>query len=605
MVTAYIAVLSVLFLFALHRLVGSKIINGKNKSTKPPLPPSPPAVPVLGHLHLLKKPVHATLARLAKQYGPVISLRLGTRDAVVVSSAEVARQCFTENDLAFASRPRFPSMQLVTFNCTSLTTCAYGPHWRNLRRVATVQLLSTHRVATLMAPVFADQARAMARRMYRAATASGGAARIELKRRLLELSLSALMATIAQTETSHDADTDMSPEAQEFKKVLDVFVTLIGGAKAWDFLPALRWFDVFGVRKKIMAAVNSRDAFLQRLIDAERRRMDADGDKKSMISVLLSLQRIEPEVYTDTMIMSLCATMFSAGTETTATTAEWAMALLLNHPEVIKKAQAEIDASVGTSRLIGPDDLPHLSYLHCILSETFRLYPAAPMHVPHESIADCTVGGHRVPAGTMLLVNTYALQRDPTIWPDPEAFKPERFEDGKPEGSFMIPFGMGRRSCPGETLATRALGLVLGTMIQCFDWDTVHGGKVDMSEGIGVTLPRAVPLAAMCRPRQSMVHVLEKLSADIPQWQSCWPPQVEGEKKYRKLWRGPSRLIEERLGIPTRISEASGEAAVFAGTLLVAHGVKTSQRVSAAVMAKSKTTREKILKCPGRQSPDR
>ncbi|GJN23245.1 hypothetical protein PR202_gb10877 [Eleusine coracana subsp. coracana] len=255
METAYIAVLSLLVLFALHLLVGGKIINGKNKSTKQPLPPSPPSVPVLGHLHLLKKPVHTTLARLAKQYGPVMSLRLGTRGAVVVSSAEVARQCFTENDLALASRPRFPSMELVTFNCTSLTTCAYGPYWRNLRRVATVQLLSTHRVATLMAPVFADQARAMARRMYHAATADGGTARVELKRRLLELSLSALMATIAQTETSsHDEDTDMSPEAQEFKKVLGVFVTLIGGAKAWDFLPALRWFDVFGVRKKIMAA---------------------------------------------------------------------------------------------------------------------------------------------------------------------------------------------------------------------------------------------------------------------------------------------------------------------------------------------------------------
>jgi cytochrome P450 len=204
--------------------------------------------------------------------------------------------------------------------------------------------------------------------------------------------------------------------------------------------------------------------------------------------------------------------MFSAGTETSATTAEWTMSLLLNHPEALKKAQGEIDAYVGNSRLLGADDMPGLSYLQCILTETLRLYPVVPTLIPHESTADSTVGGHHVPSGTMpsgtmLFVNVYAIHRDPAA-----VFRPERFEDGSAEGRLLMPFGMGRRKCPGEALALRTLGLVLGTLIQCFDWDTVGGvPKVDMAEGAGLTLPKAVSLDAMCKPRQVMLDVLQKL----------------------------------------------------------------------------------------------
>ncbi|OQU90944.1 hypothetical protein SORBI_3001G082500, partial [Sorghum bicolor] len=394
---AYVAILSFVFLFLLHRLFGRhrRRINGKNNRAQ--LPPSPPAIPVLGHLHLLgKKPIHAALARLAERYGPVFSLRLGSREAVVVSSAACATECFTENDVCFANRPRFPTLLLVSFGGATLPMCRYGPYWRSIRRVATVHLLSAHRVSCML-PVISAEVRAMARRMYRSA-AGGGAARVELKRRLFELSLSALMETIARTKMSRavaDDDTDMSPEAQEFMKALDVLLRLLSAANSWDYLPVLRWLDMFGVRNKILAAVSARDAFLRRLIDAERRRLEEgeggeNDEKKSMIGVLLSLQKSEPEVYTDTTIMALCSSMFAGGSETTATTAEWAMSLLLSHPDVLKKAQAEIDASVGHSRLLGADDVPRLGYLQCIVTETLRLYPVVPTLVPHESTADCT-----------------------------------------------------------------------------------------------------------------------------------------------------------------------------------------------------------------------
>uniref|UniRef100_A0A0E0KJA1 Cytochrome P450 n=1 Tax=Oryza punctata TaxID=4537 RepID=A0A0E0KJA1_ORYPU len=516
---AYIAVfIVILFLLVDYLRGGGGRSNGKNKGMQ--LPPGPPAVPIIGHLHLVKKPMHATLSRLAVRYGPVFSLRLGSRRAVVVSSPECARVCFTEHDVTFANRPRFESQRLMSFNGTALAMASYGPHWRNLRRIATVQLLSAHRVG-LMSGLIAGEVRAMARRLCRAAAASPcGAARVQLKRRLFELSLSVLMETIAQTKATRpdtDPDTDMSLEAQEYKQVVDEILGRMSTGNLWDYMPALRWFDVFGVRNKILAAVSRRDAFLRRLIDAERRRLDDgdEGEKKSMIAVLLTLQKTEPEVYTDNMITALCANMFGAGTETTSTTIEWAMSLLLKHPETLEKAQAEIDASVGNSRLITVDDMSHITYLQCIIRETLRLYPATPMLLPHESSADCKVGGYNVPRGTMLFVNVYAIHRDPTVWEEPEKFMPERFEDGRCDGNLLMPFGMGRRRCPGETLALHTMGLVLGTLIQCFDWERVDGMEVDMTEGGGLTMPKVVPLEAMCRPRDAMGGIQLSISVTM------------------------------------------------------------------------------------------
>jgi len=313
---AYIAILSLVLLFLLHRLLGLASRNGMNKSMR--LPPSPPAIPFLGYLHLVKTPFHAALARLAARHGPVFYMRMGSRRAVMVSSPDAARECFTEHDVAFANRPLFPSQKLASFGGASLSMASYGPYWRNLRRVAAVQLLSAHRVAC-MSPAISAEVRAMVRRMSRAAApAPGGAARVQLKRRLFELSLSVLMETIARTKTSRteaNADTDMSPEAHEFKQIVDDVVPHLGTANMWDYLPVLRWLDVFGVRNKLVAAVNRRNAFLRRLVDAERRRVSGggggDSEKSSVIAVLLSLQKSEPEVYTDTMILSLCAVSVS------------------------------------------------------------------------------------------------------------------------------------------------------------------------------------------------------------------------------------------------------------------------------------------------------
>lgn len=205
--------------------------------------------------------------------------------------------------------------------------------------------------------------------------------------------------------------------------------------------------------------------------------------------------------------------MFTAGTHTVALTLEWAMSLLLNHPNELEKLRKEIDENVGQTKLIEDSDLQNLPYLRCIINETLRLYPVGPLLVPRRSSKDCNVGGFDIRRGTILLVNAWAIQRDPNQWKDPESFHPERFREfeGGNAGFRFVPFGVGRRACPGAGMAMRMMGLALGCFIQCFDWKREGLEFVDMGEGSGLTLSKAKALEALCRPRSSIAPMLSQL----------------------------------------------------------------------------------------------
>lgn len=201
--------------------------------------------------------------------------------------------------------------------------------------------------------------------------------------------------------------------------------------------------------------------------------------------------------------------MLLAGTDTSAVALEWAMSNLLNHPNVLKKAKAELDSQIGQERLIDEPDIAKLPYLQNIMSETLRLYPAAPLLVPHRTSDECTIGGYNVPRDTIVLINAWAIHRDPRLWDDPTSFKPERFDNIEvKDGHKFMPFGMGRRACPGASMAHRMVNLALGSLIQCFEWERVGDEKVDMTEGKGVTMPKVEPLEAMCKARPILDKVL-------------------------------------------------------------------------------------------------
>lgn len=198
--------------------------------------------------------------------------------------------------------------------------------------------------------------------------------------------------------------------------------------------------------------------------------------------------------------------LFSGGTDTSAIAMEWALAELINHPNIMEKAAQEIDNVTGKTRAVQESDISQLPYLQAIVKEILRLHSPAPM-ILRESSEDCTIEGYHIPAKTRLFVNVWAMNRDPKNWENPLEFRPERFMnetkilDVRGQNNFhYLPFGSGRRGCPGISLALQILHTSLAAIIQCFEWK-VSGegncGKVDMEQGTGVTVPRANPLVCV------------------------------------------------------------------------------------------------------------
>ncbi|PRQ27788.1 putative oxidoreductase [Rosa chinensis] len=478
------------------------------------LPPSPsPSLPIIGHLYLFKKPLHRTLAKLTDKYGPILYLQFGSRPVVVVSSPSAVEECFTKNDVTFANRPKLLAGKHFGCNYTAIVWASYGPHWRNLRRIASLELLSSSRLQ-MFHGIRADEVRSLICKLFRGY--NGGELRsLDMKSTFFELTLNVLMRVIAG-KRYYGEDIAGSSEAKSFEQIVKETFQLSGANNIGDFLPVLKYLGSGGLEKKMLKLQEKRDKFMQYLIEEHRKVQSgsvSEQKSQTMVDVLLSLQATEPEYYTDKIIRGIMQNMLTAGTDTTAGTMEWALSLLLNNPEALAKAQTEIDNKIGQSRLIEESDLSNLPYLHCIINETLRMYPAAALLPPHESSEDCTVGGFNVPRGTMLLVNAWAIHHDPKLWEEPEQFKPERFQNAQKERDvFMyLPFGTGRRGCPGEGLANRMVGLALGSVIQCFEWERSGEEMVDMTEGTGVSMPKAHPLLAKCRPRPTMLALLSQL----------------------------------------------------------------------------------------------
>ncbi|XP_073145874.1 cytochrome P450 81Q32-like [Henckelia pumila] len=491
-----------LYIFTTHFL--SKIKN---------FPPSPALnLPFLGHLHLLKKPLHRSLARVSDKYGPVLLLRFGVRRVLLVSSPSAAEECLSKNDVVFANRPHLLAAKYLGYNYRSLVWSSYGDHWRNLRRISSIEVLSTHRLQTLHG-IRADEVRSMIRRL--ALLSGEGKSPVDMKSMFFETLMNVMMRMIAG-KRFYGEKVEEKEQAERFRDIVTDTFRHGGASSVGDYLPVLRWLGVGGVEKRLAELQERRDSFMQELVEECKQRMrnvngGGQGRKETMIGMLLSLQEKEAEYYTDEIIRSLMLTLLTAGTDTSAGTMEWALSLLLNHPQVLKKAQMEMENHVGEDRLMEESDISNLPYLRCIINETMRMYPAGPLLVPHESSDKCTIGGYHVPAKTMLLVNLWAIQNDPKNWEDPRKFKPERFDgtsEGSRDGFKLMPFGSGRRGCPGEGLALRMLGLGLGSVIQCFEWKRIGENEVDMSEGPGLTLPKAQPLVAYCKARPFVEKIL-------------------------------------------------------------------------------------------------
>ncbi|XP_010437977.1 PREDICTED: cytochrome P450 82C4-like [Camelina sativa] len=501
-------------------------INLFKKSKKPKHVKSPKlsgAWPIIGHLHLLvgkEQLLYRTLGRMADRYGPVMSLRLGSSEAFVVSSFEVAKDCFTVNDKALASRPMTAAAKHMGYNYAVFGFAPYNAFWREMRKIATIELLSNRRLQMLK-HVSVSEISMGVKDLYSLWVKNGGSepVMVDLKRWLDNMTLNMIVRMVAGkryfggvvgSESSEDTE-----EARQCKMAISKFFHLIGIFTVSDAFPRLRWFDFQGHEKEMKQTGSELDVILERWIDNHRQERKVSGTKENdsdFIDVMLSLAeqgKLSHLQYdANISIKSTCLALILGGSETTSSTLTWAIALLLNNKEMLKKAQDEIDLHVGRDRNVEDSDINNLVYLQAIIKETLRLYPAGPLLGPREAMEDCTVAGYNVSSGTRLIVNVWKIQRDPKVYKEPNEFRPERFITGEAkefdvrgQNFELMPFGSGRRSCPGSSLAMQVLHLGLARFLHSFEVKTVLDMPVDMTESPGLTIPKATPLEVLISPR--------------------------------------------------------------------------------------------------------
>ncbi|KAF2324305.1 hypothetical protein GH714_012139 [Hevea brasiliensis] len=282
---------------------------------------------------------------------------------------------------------------------------------------------------------------------------------VDMRNLFFELTINSMMRMIAGKRYYGESLSDLE-EAKRFQKIIAETVRLGGKMFIRDFLPCMGWIELGAKEEELRELQKGRDGFMQGFIDENRRR------RRKRIILLIG------------------------ATETSINTLEWALSLLLQE-----------------------SDIAQLSCLCNIIKETLRMHPPLPLAVPHESSTECTVGGFHIPRGTMLLVNLWSIQNDPNTWVEPAKFNPERFEglEEPRDGFKFLPFSSGRRGCPGEGLAMRTVGLTLGSLLQCFEWERISEEMVDMSEEVGATLSKAHSLHAKCQARPAMGSLLSQI----------------------------------------------------------------------------------------------
>ena len=207
--------------------------------------------------------------------------------------------------------------------------------------------------------------------------------------------------------------------------------------------------------------------------------------------------------------------MIAGGNDTTTVTLTWAISLLLNNNHVLKKAQDELDIQVGKERIVNESDISKLVYLQAIVKETLRMYPPGPLLAPREFIEDCIIGGYHVPKGTRLITNLWKIQTDPSIWSEPLKFMPERFltthknVDVRGQNFELIPFGSGRRACPGASLGLQMVHLALASFLHMYEISNSSNAQVDMTESFGLTNIKATPLEVLITPRLHLPNFMD------------------------------------------------------------------------------------------------
>uniref|UniRef100_A0A0E0KG07 Cytochrome P450 n=1 Tax=Oryza punctata TaxID=4537 RepID=A0A0E0KG07_ORYPU len=501
-------VLAFLLLFVLVKNSCRSWWPSSEKKKKLRLPPGPWQLPLVGNLHhvLLSRHgdlPHRALRELAGKYGPLMMLRFGAVPTLVVSSAEAASEVLKTHDAAFASRHLTPTLAVLSRGGRDILFSPYGDLWRQLRRICVHELFSARRVQSLR-HVREGEAASLVRSVA-AECARGGAV----------VSVGEMISRAVNDSVVRSAVGARLARRDEFVRELDASVKLSGGFNLADLYPS-SWLArrLSGALRETERCNRSLMAIMDEIIRehaAATGTDDSDRDgEEDLLGVLLRLQRNGDVLcpLTTDLITNVILDILAAGSETSSTTLEWALSELVRNPDIMEKAQAEVRQIFRGENKLTEGMTDKLSYLRLVIRETLRLHLPVPFLLPRQCREPCSVMGYDIPVGTKVLVNAWAIARDNRYWDDPEVFKPERFEnnpvDFKGIDFEFIPFGAGRRICPGIALGLANTELMLASLLYHFDWellDRQRNEEIDLSETFGITVKRKSKLTVHATQR--------------------------------------------------------------------------------------------------------
>ncbi|KAF9595314.1 hypothetical protein IFM89_038466 [Coptis chinensis] len=461
------------------------------------LPPGPLPLPIFGNLFKLGSKPHRSLAELAKVHGPLMTLKLGSVTTVVVSSPTLAKDILQTHDQSFASRNIPEAVRALKHHELSMAWLPALTQWRNIRKMCNTQLFVMQRL---------EFSQALRRQKVEELLAYVDE-NCEHRRAvdIGQVAFSTVLNLISNTVFSADLTRLDSNYAQEFKALVRGVMEEAAKPNLADYFPILRSFDPQGIRRRMENYFRKLDDLFDGMIKKrlDSRQLEASPSCHDFLDTILDYKQDDFQL-SDPDIKALLKDIFVAGTDTTSSTLEWAMTELLRNPNKMVKAQLELEEVFGKDKPIDESDIIGLPYLQAIVKETFRLHPPVPLLLPHKAVTNVNIGDFTVPQHTQVLINVWTIGRDSSIWENPSSFVPERFlnsgVDFKGRDFTLIPFGAGRRICPGLPLAFRMVYLMLASLLHAFDWKLEEGispEDIDMEENFGLALQKAKPLKAI------------------------------------------------------------------------------------------------------------
>ncbi|KAM3262927.1 hypothetical protein ACQJBY_053212 [Aegilops geniculata] len=482
------------------------------------LPPGPYPWPVVGNLRQIKPVRCSCFQEWAERYGPIFSVWFGSSLTVVVSTPELAKEVLKEHDQQLANRTRNRSTQRFSRNGQDLVWADYGPHYIKVRKLCNLELF-THKRLEALRPIREDEVTAMVASVHRAAIGLGNEGKPLVVRSHLAMVSFNNITRLVFGKRFMNANGDINEEGHEFKSIVNNGIKIGASLSIAEYVWYLRW--LFPLNEELYKTHNERrDQLTKKIIEEHEKALKENGGRHHFVDALLTLR--EQYDLSDDTVFGLLWDIITTGMDTTVISVEWAMAELVRYPRVQKKLQEELDSVIGRDRVMSETDFQKLPYLLAVVKESLRLHPATPLMLPHKASASVKVGGYNIPKGADVTVNVWAIARSPDVWSNPLEYRPERFLKESIDikgGDFrVLPFGAGRRVCPGAQLGINLVASMIRHLLHHFEWSLPEGTMpedVDMMESPGIVTFMSTPLQAVAKPRLDKEELYSRVPVEM------------------------------------------------------------------------------------------